>query len=31
MFGRTVGLDELPQALDEARDAHGPARIIVVP
>jgi threonine dehydrogenase-like Zn-dependent dehydrogenase len=31
MFGRTVGLDEVPAALDEARDAHGPARIIVVP
>lgn len=31
MFGRVVGLDEVPQALDDARDANGPARIIVVP
>lgn len=31
MFGRTVSLDDVPQALDDARDANGPARIIVVP
>lgn len=31
MFGRVVGLDEVPGALDDARDANGPARIIVVP
>ena len=31
MLGRTVGLDEVPAALDAARDANGPARIIVVP
>ncbi|MCX4902981.1 zinc-binding dehydrogenase [Streptomyces sp. NBC_00878] len=31
MLGRTVGLDEVPDALDAARDADGPARIIVVP
>lgn len=31
MLGRTVGLDEVPAALDEARDAAGPARIVVVP
>ncbi|MGW1786704.1 zinc-binding dehydrogenase [Streptomyces sp. NPDC002143] len=31
MLGRTVGLDEVPDALDSARDAGGPARIIVVP
>jgi len=31
MLGRTVGLDEVPGALDAARDADGPARIIVVP
>ncbi len=31
MFGRTVGLEEVPAALDEARSAHGPARIIVTP
>jgi threonine dehydrogenase-like Zn-dependent dehydrogenase len=31
MFGRAVGLDEVPTALDDARDANGPARIIVVP
>ncbi|MFD4604667.1 zinc-binding dehydrogenase [Streptomyces sp. NPDC058464] len=27
----TVGLDEVPAALDAARDANGPARIVVVP
>jgi threonine dehydrogenase-like Zn-dependent dehydrogenase len=31
MFGSTVGLDEVPAALDAARDASGPARIIVLP
>lgn len=31
MLGRTVGLEEVPDALDAARDANGPARIIVVP
>jgi threonine dehydrogenase-like Zn-dependent dehydrogenase len=31
MAGRAVGLDDVPRALDDARDARGPARIIVVP
>jgi threonine dehydrogenase-like Zn-dependent dehydrogenase len=31
MLGHTVGLDEVPAALDASRDANGPARIIVVP
>ena len=31
MFGWTVDLEGVPQALDDARDANGPARIIVVP
>jgi threonine dehydrogenase-like Zn-dependent dehydrogenase len=31
MLGRTVGLDQVPGALDAARDASGPARIVVVP
>ena len=31
MFGHTVSLDEVPAALDAARDANGPARIVVVP
>ena len=31
MVGRTVGLDEVPEALDAARDANGPPRIVVVP
>jgi threonine dehydrogenase-like Zn-dependent dehydrogenase len=31
MYGRSVGLDEVPSALDDARDANGPARIVVVP
>jgi threonine dehydrogenase-like Zn-dependent dehydrogenase len=31
MYGRSVGLDEVPTALNDARDANGPARIIVVP
>jgi hypothetical protein len=31
MFGYTVDVDGVPSALDVARDANGPARIIVVP
>jgi threonine dehydrogenase-like Zn-dependent dehydrogenase len=31
MFGHTVDLDGTPQAIDDARDANGPARIIVIP
>lgn len=31
MVGRIVGLDEMPAALDDARDARGPARIVLVP
>lgn len=31
MFGYTVGLEGVPAALDAARDATGPARIVVVP
>lgn len=31
MLGHTVGLDGVPGALDAARDADGPARIVVVP
>ncbi|GGN19763.1 zinc-binding dehydrogenase [Streptomyces fuscichromogenes] len=31
MLGRTVGLDDVPAALDAARDADGPVRIVVVP
>ena len=31
LLGRTVGLEEVPEALDAARDANGPARIVVVP
>jgi threonine dehydrogenase-like Zn-dependent dehydrogenase len=31
MVGHSVGLEEVPAALDAARDAKGPARIIVVP
>jgi threonine dehydrogenase-like Zn-dependent dehydrogenase len=31
MVGHIVGLDEVPAALDDARDANGPARVIVVP
>mgnify|MGYP003784047055 CR=1 FL=1 len=31
MVGRIVGIDEVPSALDDARDANGPARIIVMP
>ena len=29
--GPGVGLEEMPEALDAARDANGPARIVVVP
>lgn len=31
MGGRVIGLDEMPQAIDDARDANGPARIVVQP
>ncbi|WP_067893794.1 zinc-binding dehydrogenase [Nocardia vaccinii] len=31
MLGWTVGLDQVSEALDAARDASGPARIVVVP
>jgi threonine dehydrogenase-like Zn-dependent dehydrogenase len=31
MLGRTVGLDDVAGALDDARNANGPARIMVVP
>jgi threonine dehydrogenase-like Zn-dependent dehydrogenase len=31
MFGYTVDLDGVPRALNDARDANGPARIVVVP
>jgi threonine dehydrogenase-like Zn-dependent dehydrogenase len=31
MLGRTVGLDEVSDALDAARDANAPPRIVVVP
>lgn len=31
MLGRTVGLDQVPEALDAARDANSPAHIVVVP
>jgi threonine dehydrogenase-like Zn-dependent dehydrogenase len=31
MLGRTVGLDEVSEALDSSRDANGPPRIVVVP
>ena len=31
MYGRSVGLDEVAAALNAARDANGPARIIVIP
>jgi threonine dehydrogenase-like Zn-dependent dehydrogenase len=31
MYGRSVGLGEVADALDAARDANGPARIIVIP
>ena len=31
MLGRSVGLDDVPAALDSSRSADGPVRIIVVP
>jgi threonine dehydrogenase-like Zn-dependent dehydrogenase len=31
MLGRVIGLDEMPAAIEEARDARGPARIVVDP
>jgi hypothetical protein len=31
MYGYSVGLDEVSAALNAARDANGPARIIVIP
>ncbi len=31
MGGRVIGLSEMPQAIDDARDANGPARIVVQP
>ena len=31
MTGRIVALDEMPQAIDDARNANGPARIVLVP
>ncbi|HKT00068.1 MAG TPA: zinc-binding dehydrogenase [Rugosimonospora sp.] len=31
MLGACVGIDQVPAALHAARDAHGPARIVVVP
>lgn len=31
MLGRTVGIDEVPDALNASRDANGPARIVVIP
>lgn len=31
MVGRIIGLDDVPSGLDDARDASGPARIVVVP
>ncbi|MBL7487226.1 zinc-binding dehydrogenase [Frankia sp. AgB1.9] len=31
LLGRTVGLDEVGDALDASRDANGPVRIVVVP
>jgi threonine dehydrogenase-like Zn-dependent dehydrogenase len=31
MTGRVVGLDEMPTAINDARDANGPARIVLVP
>jgi len=31
MTGRVVGLDEMPSAINDARDANGPARIVLVP
>jgi threonine dehydrogenase-like Zn-dependent dehydrogenase len=31
MMGRIVSLDEMPQAINDARDARGPARIVLKP
>jgi threonine dehydrogenase-like Zn-dependent dehydrogenase len=31
MLGRVIGLDEMPEAIQEARDARGPARIVLDP
>jgi threonine dehydrogenase-like Zn-dependent dehydrogenase len=31
IYGHSVGLDEVASALNAARDADGPARIIVIP
>ena len=31
MVGRIIGLDDVPSGLDDARDASGPARIVVTP
>ncbi|WP_018503933.1 zinc-binding dehydrogenase [Parafrankia discariae] len=31
MLGRTVGLDDVAEALNASRDANGPVRIVVVP
>jgi threonine dehydrogenase-like Zn-dependent dehydrogenase len=31
LLGPAVGLDQVPDALDAAREAHGPVRIVVVP
>lgn len=31
MLGRTVGLDQVPDAIDAARRSEGPVRIVVVP
>jgi threonine dehydrogenase-like Zn-dependent dehydrogenase len=31
MFGRTVPLEQVPAAIDEAREGRGPARLIVTP
>ncbi len=31
MTGRLVGLEDMPQAIDDARDANGPARIVLIP
>lgn len=31
MTGRLVSLEEMPQAIDDARDANGPPRIVLIP
>lgn len=31
MTGSLVGLEDMPQAIDDARDANGPARIVLIP